>query len=128
MPLPHAHPHAASALLGIDEHAPMMISSNGSLIDTLRQHQLLSPEQLAQLPHVSQGRVGAPRSFGKSLIQRGWLSVYQVNQLLMGRADELTIGPYHVVDRLGQGGLSAVYKARHREYATVVAIKIIKAE
>jgi len=105
----------------------MMISSSSSLIDALRQHQLLTPDQLAQLPGMSPGRGGA-RQFAKSLIQRGWLSVYQVNELLLGKSDELVIGPYHVLDRLGQGGLSSVYKAKHREYQNLVAIKMIKAE
>src|SRR5207249_2275970 len=41
---------------------------------------------------------------------------------------ELAIGPYHVLDKLGQGGLSAVYKARHRDHQNLVAIKMIKAE
>jgi serine/threonine-protein kinase len=38
------------------------------------------------------------------------------------------IGPYHVLDRLGQGGLSAVYKACHLESKAIVALKLIKAE
>ena len=105
-----------------------MISSSGSLMDSLRQHQLLAPDQLAQLSHLSQGRCSDARLFAKTLIQRGWLSVFQVNQLLVGNGQELAIGPYHVLDKLGQGGLSAVYKAKHREYQNLVAIKMIKAE
>lgn len=106
----------------------MLISSSGILMDTLRQHRLLSPDQLAQLPQFSQGRCGDARAFAKALIQRGWLSIYQVNQLLSGNGHELVIGPYYVLDKLGQGGLSSVYRARHREYANQVAIKIIKPE
>src|SRR5262249_2893487 len=60
--------------------------------------------------------------------QRGWLSVYQVNQLLAGKGNELRIGPYYVVDKLGQGGLSSVFKGKHREHGNLVAIKIIKPE
>lgn len=105
-----------------------MISSSGTLMDALRQHQLLTPGQLVDLPQLIQGRCGNARSFAKNLIQRGWLSVYQVNQLLDGNAQELVIGPYHVLDKLGQGGLSAVYKAKHKEYHNLVAIKMIKPE
>ncbi len=106
----------------------MAISSSGVLMDTLRQQSLLSPEQLAQLPHLSIGRCSDARSVAKMLIQRGWLSVYQVNQLLIGNTQDLNIGPYAVIDKLGQGGLSQVYKGRHRETDAIVAIKIIKAE
>lgn len=106
----------------------MLMTSSGMLVDLLRQHQLLSPEQLAQLPQLAQGRCGDARALAKNLIQRDWLSVYQVNQLLAGKGHELVIGPYHVLDRLGQGGLSSVYKARHNDHQTLVAIKMIKAE
>ena len=106
----------------------MTISSSGVLMDTLRQQDLLTPEQLAELPRLTKSPCGDARSFGKVLIQRGWLSVYQVNQLLAGNTSELVIGPYFVLDKLGQGGLSQVYKARHRESGELVAVKMIKAE
>jgi serine/threonine protein kinase len=97
-------------------------------MDTLRQHHLLTPDQLAELPQLAHGRCGEARVLAKALIQKGWLSVYQVNQLLAGNGHELAIGPYHVLDKLGQGGLSSVYKARHNETQALVAIKIIRAE
>ena len=106
----------------------MMISSSGILMDTLRQQDLLTPDQLAQLPNLAQGRCGNARALAKTLIQRGWLSVFQVNQLLTGNARDLVIGPYYVLDKLGQGGLSQVVKAKHRETGNLVAIKIIKPE
>jgi eukaryotic-like serine/threonine-protein kinase len=106
----------------------MAISSSGLLMDALRQHSLLSAAQLAQLPNMTKGRCANARGFCKLLLQRGWLSVYQVNQLLAGKGHELTIGPYYVVDKLGQGGLSSVFKGRHREHGNLVAIKIIKPE
>ena len=105
-----------------------MISSSGLLTDTLRQHELLSPAQIAELPQLARGRCGDARSLAKTLISKGWLSVYQVNQLLIGKAQDLVIGRYLVLERLGQGGLSTVYKAMHREYGDHVAIKMIKAE
>jgi serine/threonine-protein kinase len=105
-----------------------MISSSRNLVDALRQHQLLSPQQLAELTQLAHGRCGYARPLAKMLIQRGWLAVYQVNQLLHGRGGELVIGPYLVLEKLGQGGLSWVYKARHREHQNIVAIKMIRPE
>lgn len=106
----------------------MGISSSGMLMDALRQHALLSPDQLTQLPNLAQGRCGDARLFAKSLLQKGWLSVYQVNQLLAGNGQDLLIGPYHVLDKLGQGGLSSVFKGKHRDTGNLVAVKIIKPE
>lgn len=104
----------------------MTIVSSGAFIDALREHRLLSPERLAQLPHLAQGRCGEARAFARVLGQRGWLTIYQINQILAGNARDLVHGPYLVMDRLGQGGLSAVYKARHVEADWVVALKVIK--
>ncbi len=106
----------------------MLISSSGALMDSLRQHQLLTAAQCAELPQLAQGRCGDARALAKTLIQRGWLSVFQVNQLLFGKGEELIIGPYLVLERLGQGGLSSVFHARHREHDNQVAIKLIKPE
>ena len=106
----------------------MSIGSSGNLIDALKQTALLGEDQLAQLPRLAEGRCADPRPLAKLLVQRGWLTVYQVNQLLIGKTTELLIGPYRILDRLGQGGLAAVYKARHRDHDGVVALKIIQPE
>ncbi len=106
----------------------MSIASTGNLIDTLRQFQLLSNEQLYELTQVAQGRTGDARLLAKTLVQLGWLTVFQINQLLSGNFSELVYGPYHIIDRLGQGGLSQVFKARHVERDIFVALKVIRPE
>jgi serine/threonine-protein kinase len=106
----------------------MAIASSGALIDALRQYELLTSEQLAQLPHLVPGRCDDARKLAKMLGQRGWLTIYQINQLLLGRAKHLVYGPYHVLDVLGQGGLSQVFKARHREHHWLAALKVLRPE
>lgn len=106
----------------------MSIVSSGALIDLLRLHRLLPADRLAELPHLAKGRSGEARPFAKFLAQRGWLTVFQINEILSGRAQELAIGPYHVLDRLGRGGLSQVFKARHADYQWLVALKVLKPE
>ena len=100
----------------------MSVVSSGALIDLLRLHRLLPPPQLAELPHLVHGRCGEARAFAKFLVQKGWLTVYQINEILAGRAHDLIIGPYQLLERLGRGGLSSVYKARHADYQWQVAI------
>ena len=41
---------------------------------------------------------------------------------------EVGVGPYALLERLGKGGMGSVYKAVHRETGAVVAVKILKAE
>lgn len=106
----------------------MGIVSTGALYDVLRHYRLLSSAQLAELPHLAQGRRGDPRALAKVLIQRGWLSIFQANEIFAGNTAELAFGPYLVLNRLGKGGLSQVYKARHAEQGWVVALKVLCTE
>src|SRR5262249_7751211 len=106
----------------------MSIVSAANLIDLLRRHRLLTSEQVGSLAHLSQGRVTDPRVIAKALIKRVGLPVYQVNQLPPGHARDRVLGPSHILDRLGQGGQSQVYKARHSEHGWTVALKVIRSE
>jgi serine/threonine protein kinase len=106
----------------------MAIVSSGALIDALRQYQLLPSDKLTQLPHMANGRCAEARALAKLLGQRGWLTIYQINQILDGHAQSLAIGPYLILDRLGQGGLSEVFKARHVQHDWIVALKVIRPE
>jgi len=106
----------------------MTIHSAGSLIDTLRTFRLISAEQYQQLLGQTLSKGGDPRPLAKQLVQRGVLTVYQINQLFAGRGKDLAVGAYRVLDRLGQGGLSTVYKARHVDMDRIVALKVIRPE
>jgi eukaryotic-like serine/threonine-protein kinase len=77
---------------------------------------------------LAQGRCADVRTLAKTLIHKGWFTVYQVNQILAGHGKDLALGPYHILDRLGKGGQSEVYKARHPEYGWIVALKVIRSE
>lgn len=106
----------------------MPIVSSGALLDVLREHRILSTEQLAQAADLVRGRCGEARTLAKMLGQRGWLTIYQINQLLAGNGKDLVLGGYLILDRLGQGGLSQVFKARHVQNDWIVALKVIRQE
>lgn len=106
----------------------MTIVPNNTLIDCIRKTGLLSADQLDVLLREAPARTSDARTTSRIMLQHGWLTVYQINQLLAGRGQELIIGNYHVMDRLGQGGQSTVFKARHRDEKFIVALKVIKAE
>src|SRR5262249_28729803 len=62
------------------------------------------------------------------LIERGWLTAFQVNLLFQGRAADLMLGHYVVLERLGEGGTGQVFKARHQKLGRTVAVKVIRPE
>jgi hypothetical protein len=98
------------------------------LLDALRKHHLLDPARLEEFAANLPSPLPEARALAEDLIGRGWLTPYQVEQLLLGRGQNLVLGPYVLLERLGEGGMGAVYKARHRPMDRVVALKIIRPE
>lgn len=101
-----------------------VVESAEALLALLRENQLLPENQLAELT----GRTGDSRALARDLIQRGWLTPFQVNQILTGRGTSLRFGPYLLLERLGEGATGQVYKARHQKMARVVALKVLRSE
>src|SRR3954454_13443390 len=106
----------------------MAVASTASLVDVLRQHRLLEAAQLEEVSRTLQLRFADPKALAKELIQRGWLTPYQANQLLTGKGQELVLGSYILLERLGEGGMGQVFKARHRNLNRISAIKLIRKE
>jgi serine/threonine protein kinase len=106
----------------------MPIDSVAAFIEVLREKRLLEPDQIDELNRVLRSRFSDVRTLAKYLVQRGWLTVFQVNQILVGRGQELVYGPYVIRDRLGEGGVSQVFKAWHTGKNCIVALKVIREE
>jgi tRNA A-37 threonylcarbamoyl transferase component Bud32 len=95
------------------------------LVDALRQFRLLEPAQLSTLASL---RFSEPKALAKVLLQRKWLTAYQAALLIQGKAQELQLGSYVLLDRLGEGGMGQVFKARNWKIGQAVALKIIRKE
>lgn len=106
----------------------MSVVSTGALIDALRLHRILPQERLAEAARLAGHRLGDARELGRRLVQLGWLTVYQINEILAGRAPQLIVGPYLILERLGKGGLSQVFQARHLDNDWLVALKVLNPE
>lgn len=59
------------------------------------------------------------------LIEAGKLTSFQATAVGQRQFQQLSIGNYQVLDRLGAGGMGTVYKARHRRMKRIVAIKVL---
>jgi serine/threonine protein kinase/DNA-binding response OmpR family regulator len=64
-------------------------------------------------------------ALARHLTAAGVLTAYQAAAVLDRKFEDLRIGNYEVLDRIGAGGMGTVYKARHRRMKRVVAIKVL---
>src|SRR5262249_31003329 len=103
----------------------MPTSSFESLSAWLCRSGLLTPAQVEELRRQP---VSSPDRGGllKNLVQRGWLTGYQADQIVADKGDELAVGDYRVLGLLGEGATGKVFKARHVPTGRLVAVKVIR--
>lgn len=71
---------------------------------------------------------GSQESALEILAKAGELTAFQVSRILDGKLDELILGNYIVLSKLGSGGMGSVFKARHKRMKRVVALKMLNKE
>jgi serine/threonine protein kinase len=100
----------------------MAIASLAEFRDLLAETRLVPPDELAAV--LADAPAEEPRALAKSLVARQILTRWQAEQLWAGRRQFL-LGKYRLLDKLGQGGMGAVYRARQMSTGRIVAIKVM---
>lgn len=104
----------------------MQIETSDTLIDALRTCGLFSPEQLEGMVRELSTLGDDPPTLMRHLLHREWMSLYQLRKVVHGKAGELQLGPYVLTDKIGEGGMGKVYRARRLQDDASVAIKIVR--
>jgi serine/threonine-protein kinase len=104
------------------------IATTADFRSALRRFSLLTPGQIEALDGDAALRPSDPQALAKELMQRGWLTPYQVNQIFLDQAQELVLASYVLLDRIGQGAMGQIFRARHQTMNRIVAIKVLRKE
>jgi serine/threonine-protein kinase len=103
-----------------------MASDRTTLFERLKKADLLDEGQIQDLAGLPESSSTDPRALGTLLLKRKWLTRYQINQVALGRGAELRVGPYLLLEKVGEGGMGQVFRARHRHMQRIVALKLIR--
>ncbi|MBV8898745.1 MAG: serine/threonine protein kinase, partial [Verrucomicrobia bacterium] len=69
-----------------------------------------------------------PSACATALVRAHLLTPFQARHLLAGKFRGLSLGPYRILNQIGQGGMGAVYLAQHTELDRQVALKMLPAD
>src|SRR5262249_52768950 len=102
----------------------MSIDSVETFLDVLRRVPVLAPDQVDEVARELAPHYDDAHALADYLAEIDWLTGYQVEALFEGCWDELKIGPYCVLERLGGGGVREVFKPWAPVKGGVVALKV----
>jgi eukaryotic-like serine/threonine-protein kinase len=105
----------------------MHIETSDTVIEALRTSGLFDPERLEEMVRELRAlETDDAMALMRHALHREWLTLYQLRKVLHGKAQELHLGPYLLVEKIGEGGMGKVYRARRVVDGRPVALKIVR--
>ncbi len=103
-------------------------SQVGTFIEAIGRTRILDSAQTAALSGTMRTRFASPKLLAEHLLDIGWVTTYQLQELIEGRGSDLRLGDYALREGLGTGGMGQVFKARRAGTTHDVALKIVLPE
>jgi serine/threonine protein kinase len=106
-------------------------NSVSDLLELIRQSLPLDPVRLdGYIADLRQAAMlpGKPGELAALLMRDGFLTPFQAEHLMRGRRPRFIIGKYLILDRIGAGGMGAVYFCEHLQLERQVALKVLPAD
>lgn len=96
------------------------------LLDLIRKAAVYSSAELeTRLERLPKPLSETPCLAGEQLVEAAILTPFQLKQLIRGKHRGLRLGEYRILDKIGVGGMGAVYLAKDDSLNRLVAIKVL---
>jgi len=106
-----------------------MTISTREFSQRLEQSGILSPEALEELKTTLSGEITLQvDELSRRLVGQGTITGYQADALQAESPEPVRLGEYVITERIGEGGMGVVYKARRQGQVRLVALKLLPAE
>ena len=102
-------------------------ATRDEFLTALRAACLLTRDQLASLEDVVTP-TSTPTQSAHALVAAGLLTKFQAGRLLAGKASGFHVGPYIIQEKVGDGAMGKVFRAKHRTMHRAVAVKVLSHE
>ena len=106
----------------------MSSESPDGFLQELAKCGLLTSAQSEEFTRWATSTKADVQAIARDLNRRGWLTPFQIKEIYKGRSTGLTIGPFLLLELIGEGGMGRVYKALHTRLGRDVALKVIRKE
>jgi serine/threonine-protein kinase len=96
------------------------------LIHAVREHQLVAPAHVPVFQKcLDQALKLEPSAAADLFVKAGVLTRYQADSILVGRAADLAVANFRILDSLGSGSMGTVFKGRSTQGPDLYALKIL---
>jgi serine/threonine protein kinase len=104
--------------------------TSGDFLDLVQKSGLADEKKLGtyvEKLRAARALPDAPGQLAGLLVRDGLLTIFQAEQILLGKWRGFTIGPYRVLERLGSGDGGSVYLCQDERLNCCVAVKVLPA-